>query len=299
VRGRCELITHHHPYRDRADGVGDLALLDQLEVVPGLWVRAGQHQGGALQGGSVGDAPTVGVKHRADGKKRGGFPHTDRPVQTQPQRVQDDAAVAVQDALRVAGGGRCVTQRRGGVLVELRPGTLTAAAGQQVLVGVNGAKPRLGHPVGHHHIGANLGQIVGQSFHQGNLVGFQQEHAVPAVVDDVADLLGEQPQIHRVQYRAQAWHREIGLVVPVGVPRHCAHAVTLTHTECRQGLTQLPNANRELRIRVAVQAVIGARDDLLVAEDMLRPPKQPVNQQLMVHHQSVHVCAPVTRRRAV
>ena len=45
------------------------------------------------------------------------------------------------------------------------------------------------------------------------------------MVHDVLELLGEQPDVERVQHRADAGHREVGLEVLLDVPRERADAV--------------------------------------------------------------------------
>ncbi len=52
----------------------------------------------------------------------------------------------------------------------------------------------------------------------------EEEKLVLGVVDDVRDLLLEQPRVHRVQHRTHAGHAKEQLQVTVAVSGHRAHA---------------------------------------------------------------------------
>jgi hypothetical protein len=51
------------------------------------------------------------------------------------------------------------------------------------------------------------------------------------VVDDVGQLLGEQPQVEGVQHRAHRRHGEVRLEVLLGVPQERPDPVALLHAE--------------------------------------------------------------------
>jgi hypothetical protein len=67
-------------------------------------------------------------------------------------------------------------------------------------------------------------------------VGLEGEEAVFGVVDDVDQLVGEQPGVQRVQHAAGARHAIPDRHVPRGVPGHHADPVSGLRAEPRQSL---------------------------------------------------------------
>jgi hypothetical protein len=76
------------------------------------------------------------------------------------------------------------------------------------------------------------------------------------VVDDVGDLLGEQPRIDGVADGADAGDGVVQLEVAVAVPRQRCDAVAGFHAEIPQGVGETQDALVGVGIAVAVQAVL-------------------------------------------
>ncbi len=121
---------------DRRHRGGDRRLLarDQARERRRLEEAPRQHEVGARLPGGVGQAPGVGVEHRDDQEdavavvQRVGGAARDR------ERVQAGRAVAVDDALRVAGGAARVAHGGRRALVDRRPREAGPLGGEQLLV---------------------------------------------------------------------------------------------------------------------------------------------------------------------
>ena len=115
------------PDRRHARGDGDPVALQQPEYTLRGHVRAGEHHARPGQQPGVRQAPGVDVEHRHHRHEHVALREA-QPVRRQrDQRVQQRRPVAVDHALRVAGGAGGVAHRRGAVLVvDLEPCRRTA-----------------------------------------------------------------------------------------------------------------------------------------------------------------------------
>jgi hypothetical protein len=194
------------------------------------------------------------------------------------ERVEDRRAVRVDDALAPAGRAAGEAHRRRLALVELRVFPLVGARGvEQLLVGVLDDEDVL-----------DLGVAL-QLLQQRQEAAVDDHRAVAAVVGDVGEVARMQPEVEGVQHEPAAGDPEVGLEVLVVVPAERRDPVAALEPELLQGDGELLRPSRHVPIGVAVEALVGqARDDLLVAEEGLRPLQDRGNRELVVHHQAVH-----------
>ena len=106
-----------HPDRRHAGRHGDPLLDDEVGDRLARQVRPGHDQVGAGGDAGVGEAPRVGVEHRHDRQHAVGLADADGVRGHRAHRVQERAAVGVDDALRVARGAARVAHAGGAVLV--------------------------------------------------------------------------------------------------------------------------------------------------------------------------------------
>ena len=139
--------------------------------------------------------------------------------------------MAVQHALRPAGGAGRVAQRAGGVFVEFRPGIVLAGRRDQVVVAQQphaGRQLQRRHPVGagHHHDRLHgSGDRRGDGADHGVEAGLGEQHLVAGMIDDIADVVGVQARIDRVADRPHARRGIIDLQMSVAVHRQRADPV--------------------------------------------------------------------------
>ena len=84
-----------------------------------------------------------------------------------------------------------------------------------------------------------------------------EQQSVLGVVDDVFDLLREQPRVDRVQYGAHAGDRVVKLQVPVVVPGERADTVAGSDPRRLQRIGQLSRSAKDVPVRAAMPRMIG------------------------------------------
>jgi hypothetical protein len=132
-------------------------------------------------------------------------------------------------------------------------------------------------------------RLVAELIDQRRQARVDDQRAITCVRSDVADVVGMEAQIERVQHEAAAWNAEVRLQMLVMVPAQRRDAVTALETQLTKRHRKLLRAAGHVDVGVAVERLIGqASDDLLLAEVRLRAPEQSRNRQLEVHHQAVH-----------
>ena len=151
------------------------------------------------------------------------------------QRVQIGRTVAVDNTFRIAGGAAGVTHGHRRTLVGLGPGKVLRRRGEQVLVAVHRhVAQATGVPLADQDVGLDRRELTRDGSQHGQDGGVDDHHPVLAVVDDVGQLVGEQPQVQRVQHRAHRRDGQIGLQVLLGVPQEGADAVAGTDAQTGQ-----------------------------------------------------------------
>ena len=118
------------------------------------------------------------------------------------------------------------------------------------------------------------------------LVG--EDHLVIGVVDDVGQLLGEQPDVERVEDTTGTRRREVQLEVACGVPGERCHPAVVGDAERVEDAAQPPGALGPLRIGGPFESRPRRRHDLLVAEVLLGPIEQVRDRERNVLHQPLH-----------
>ena len=248
----------------------------------GIEVLARVHELRAEHRGEVRISPRVRVEHRHDGQDRvrlrDAEPH--RVAGGDAEHVQHRRPVRVQHPLREPGRAARVTHGGRLVLVELRiaPG-----------VGVRSADELLVRVLDDEHV------LDRRSIHE--LI--QQRHEalvddhdlVARVRRDVGEIVRMQTQIQRVQHEPAAGNPEVCLVVLVVVPAQRRHAIAALEPELLQPDGECARPAAVLAVGGAVKALVRKPgDDLVAAVVLLGPPQQGGKRQLVVHHQTVHVC---------
>ena len=215
--------------------------------------------------------PAVDVEHRHHRQHHVGRAGAQAVGQRRSHRVQHGRAVAVEHALRVAGGAAGVAQGTGGVLVEAGPVVLVAVRRQQVLVAQQVGD--LGGNIGGRHVGT-VGQrdpvldgfgAPGHGLDQRQESHVEEQHLVFGVVGDVDDLVRVQPRVQSVQHDARAADAEVQLHVAVAVPGQCGHAFTLLNTQRGQRVGHAARAPGDFLVGGAVDVAFHApRDHFLL-----------------------------------
>src|SRR6516162_11012018 len=170
--------------------------------------------------------------------------------------MQYRRAMAVERALGIAGGAGGVAERGRGPLVELRPYEIWLLGRDQVLVAreLGEAGRRLGALLGHQHDAAVLRKLRRQPLDQGDEAGIDEEKPVAGVVDDIDDLVIEQPGIDRMADRADTGDRVIELEVAESIPGKRPDPVARFDPEQRQCPGQLFGATLGLRVSITMNA---------------------------------------------
>ena len=210
--------------------------------------------------------------------------------------MQHGRAVAVDHALGVPGGPGRVAHGSGGVLVLDGEGTgERRCGGEELLViedpGVVGN--RSGGSVVDHDDVLDRVQLVGQRHEQRQQRAVDEDDLVLRVVDDVDQLVGEQPDVEGVQHASGARCGEVQLQVPPGVPAERAHPRVRTEAQVVQHRGQPAHAVGPVGDGGAAFLPDLCRDDLLVAEELFGPVEDVGEDEGAVLHQAEHLTPPV------
>ena len=176
--------------------------------------------------------------------------------------------MAVERAFGVAGGSGGVAKRGGAPFVQFRPLDITGLRGNQRLVArqVRGATCRLAALFGQPHNPARRREMRRQALDQRGKARIHKEQAVRGMIDDVNDLLVEEPRVDRVADRTNARDCVIKFEVAKPVPREGRDPVAASDPEPLQCASQLLGPVFCLGIGVAVDSALdGSRDDLRLA----------------------------------
>ena len=69
------------------------------------------------------------------------------------------------------------------------------------------------------------------------------------MVDDVGELIGEEPHVQGVQHRTHRRHGQVGLQVLLVVPHERADPLVTGHTEAAKGVGELGGAPAHVGVR--------------------------------------------------
>jgi hypothetical protein len=250
----------------------------------------GHDEPGSRHRGREGQAPGVDVEHRHDDDHAVGAAEADRVGQAHPGRVQGDGAVGVQDALWVARRPARVAEGRRGALVDLGPVEVTLAGLLEELLVAQGAGQAAVVPVPHHDEAAHAGEAGRELREGGRERVVDEDDPVLGVVDDVLDLLREQPDVDRVQHRAEARDGEVELEVALGVPAEGRDPVPRSDAQALEDPAQPLDALADLGVGRpgGRRGILLQRHDLPVPVARAHPPADRPHRELeVVLHESL------------
>ena len=207
------------------------------------------------------------------------------------QRVQERRPVTVYDALRHASGPAGVAHRGGLVLIDVRPRIARFLGGEQFLViEVRGERGPVTVAV-HDEVPDRLDLVAGldqDRAQDAGQAGVDDDHRVLGVADDIAELVGGQPDVQGVHHRAHAGDGEVRLLVLLVVPAERGHPVPGADPEAAQAGRQLLRPVGQGPELDVARAVGLASDDLAVA--VQGPPvlEDVLDREREVHHRAAH-----------
>ena len=203
------------------------------------------------------------------------------------------AAVAVHHTLRVTSGAARVTHRGAGVLADLRVVVAARLGGQKLVVVEKAVAQRRGVARTFDDDVLHGGELVAHAGQQWRDGCVDDDDTILGVVDDIRQLLGEQPNVERVQHGAHARNSEVCLHMGLVVPHERADAITGLHAQAGQRRSQLIGAGSDLSERAlhvrGIAFLTGERDDLAVGVNLpavLEDGQQ--GQLVVVHHRAGH-----------
>ena len=141
----------------------------------------------------------------------------------------------------------------------------------------------------HHHQVPDTFERRQQRREQAEQRTVDEDHLVVGVVDDVGELLGEQPDVQRVQHAPGARGGEVQLEVAGRVPGERRHAPVGRDAEVVEHPAEPARALGPVAVvRALADPVAGRRDDRLVGEVLLRTFEQMRNDEWNVLHEPLH-----------
>ena len=217
----------------------------------------------------MGQTPGVGVEHGNHRKDHIPLVDSQGVRHHHPEGVQHHRPVGVDDPLGVPGGSRRVHHRAGPVLLEGGPVDRRGGT-QQVLVVVDllrdGVAVRCRGAIVHeHHVADRLEGLHEWPDEAGHRV-VEEDHLVLAVIHDVGELLGEQPQIEGVGHPAGARRGEVELQMAGRVPGEGGHPSVITDAQVVQHTAQAAGSFAPLAVRDPLDPGRGGGHHLLVGE---------------------------------
>ncbi len=191
----------------------------------------------------------------------------------------------IEHPLGVTGGAGGVAEAAGGVLVEAAPGAVFGLGGDQVLVVlVQGDDPLHGR------------RLVHALQQQGRELGVGEDHAVLGVVDDPADLVGEQAWVEGVAHRPDPHDPVPDLQVTPGIPGQGRHPVARSDAHGQQRVRHPLGPAADLFVAGADdRAFERTGHDLARPMALCRVVENPVDRQRPTLHHSEHSDPPRAR----
>src|SRR5690606_18341466 len=117
----------------------------------------------------------------------------------------------------------------------------------------------------------------------------EEQPAILGMIDDVHDLIFEQPRIDRVAHEAGAGDAVIDLEMAEVVPGERRDPVAPPYPRLAERVRELSCPREGLTIRVAMARLIGRdRNDLAIRVPLLCMPRDHADQQLLTHHLTKH-----------
>jgi hypothetical protein len=280
-----------------AGRTGHLLRLEEIEQRLAIECPARKHELGADHRRHVRQPPGIDVEHRHHRQDAVSRRQVQRIRQRRRHRMQDGGPMAVEHALRVARGAGRVAHRRGGVLVELRPGKVVRRGSKQVLVAqqVHLARRRHLFLFDHRHPMADRLAQRCNAFDDWQEGEIEEQGPVFGIVDDPGDLLGDQARVQRVQHAAAARDTEVQLEVPIAVPGQRGDAFPRLDADTADRVRHLTGTSMQRAVGSAVNVALDpARHDLDVGVMAVGMLDQCADEQGRLHHLSMqHEGSPV------
>ena len=233
----------------------------------------------------IGDTPRIHVEHRHDAQQP--FCVIDAEARPDGERVQVHRTMAVGDTLRIARGAGGVAHRSRTALIDARPFERRSRGGDQVLVrdrlAEAGRLPRADHD---HLLHARAAPDDRREERGERVV--DDDDAILCVVDDLRELRRWEAKVERVQHRAHAGDREVGLDVLLVVPAERADSISGRDAKSLQCRGQSLHALRDHLVGRVPGALAFERNDLAVRKDVGAAPKERGDAQRHVLHGRVH-----------
>ena len=292
-----EVVEQHGEDGGHAEREGHAFAFDQFLEAPPVHPGAGQDHAGAREAAQIGQRPGVAVVHGGDGHDRVVRRKPHGAVLARRHGVQQGGTMTVEHALGIARGAGGVAERGGGPLVEDGPVVVSAFAREQGLVAGGAGKGGGRHVrlVRHDDVALDRRQAVGDALREFDEGEVEEQHPILGVVDDVDDLIGEQPRVHRMKHGAGPRDAVEEFQMPVSVPRQRADPVAAPDSKPAQEIGEPPGALLACAVAIAVdRALDGARDHRAVAVILRRVADQRRDHERDLLHEAVHGC-PFTR----
>ncbi len=193
-----EVMLHTQPDGGNARRERDPLPLHQRNDGLRAQIRSGISDPGALGGSHERVSPGSGVEHRHHRHDIVGG--GDRQIGEVGDGVQVGRPLGVGDPLGVAGGPRCVAVHHRRTFVHQLPTRHRIDPVDELLVGDRPVQPGGVGP--HHDHRLEVGQRRKDRFDHAHQVRVDEQHPILGVVDDVADLVGEEPDVDGVTHEA-------------------------------------------------------------------------------------------------
>ena len=118
----------------------------------------------------------------------------------------------------------------------------------------------------HQNKGRPLLQLIHHLGQQGDQRSIDQDHVVFRVIDHIAELLGEQPNVQGVEHRAHARYGKVGFEMLLVVPLKSSHAITGLHPQAVQRSGQFFGPGSHLGKAGPARMISLKGDDLALCE---------------------------------
>ena len=284
-----EVRPRAHPDRRDARRDRDAVSRHHAEDRQRRHVRPGEHEARPGQQAAVGHAPGVRVEHRHHGQHDVPLRQREEVGGEGDQRVQQRRAVAVDHALRVAGGaGRVAHGGRAVLVVDDEPAVERGVRRQELLVVQHAVGQRVVRAVVDHHDVPHGGQLLAKGPEHRQQRAVDEDDVVFGVVGDVDQLLGEQPDVEGVQHPAGARCGEVELEVRGGVPAEGRDAAVGGHAQGVERRREPADADGALGDRGRRLTAHRGRDHRLVPEQLLGSVQDVRKGQWPVLHEPAH-----------
>ena len=215
--------------------------------------------------------------------------------------MQERGTVRVDDTLRVAGGAARVTHRGRGPFVDLGVRNPRLLGCEQLVVAQHlctVALERGGVGITDDDVVLDARQLGRELRQHGDERAVHDDDLVFGVVHDVHELVGEEPDVERVEHAAHARDREVGLEVLLGVPREGGDPITGVHAQAAQRGGEPVDVVRHLGEGRAPARLALEGHDLAVAEDRSAVAEDHPDREGKVLHRRKHRGLPCVARRA-